>query len=431
MKILLVTTSFEEVSKEKYLQLNSHYPLGLAYIHSYLEEDWNNEVKTLFLNDYPYENCYNIIVNVLEEFKPNIVGFNILTSNRVTSYMMINYIEENYSDIKMVLGGIHVSVMYEQILNNISNKVICVLGEGEITFKEIVDGKDIKDIDGIAYYEDGYVIKNKPRELIKGLDALPFPKHLLFMNPQRNTVSMLTSRGCPYRCSFCVLDSISRKRIRYRSPKNVVDEIQHINIVFPQIKRIWIHDDNFTMSNKRAIEICKEIVNRNIRMEFICSCRIKPFTKELVYWLEKAGFIQVLFGIESGAKKIMETCGKKLTKDEVERTIELFRDSNIIVTGFLIMGLYGETDETVEETANFIYDMQKIRYMYYEDIGIAAVYPATELFDISKKNGVLDESYWLTTEDVPWFIVEHSREKLLDMKRKVLDKIAYCNQCKL
>jgi len=426
MKVLLISTSFDDDQRCDAIQLDSHYPLGLAYLHSYLEYDtWDNEVKTLFLNDYPFEACYIETINTLKEFKPDVVGFNILTNNRTTSYVMINYIEEFYPNIKIVCGGIHTSVMYEQILNNISDKVICVIGEGELTFKELLDKNfsEIYKISGLAFKEDGFIIKTPEREHIKDLDILPFPNHGMYMNPYRFNASILTSRGCPFKCSFCVLDSISRRRVRFRSVSNVVDEIEYISKQFPQILNIWIHDDNFTISNERAINICKEIINRNIKMRFVCSARVKPFSKELIGWLERAGFIQVLFGVESFNDKVLKNAHKGFKKQDAIDTITMFKDSKIIVTAFLITGLYGETDETIKETWQTINEIQKVKDLYYKEIGVSMVYPGCEIFNQMKENNLIDESYWLQNKDIPFFTLEYSKDKLFEMKEELLKHI--------
>lgn len=427
MNILLVTTSTDDESRPDKIQLNSHYPLGLAYLHSFISDiSWDYSVKSLFLSDYNYESCFIEFIRTIDEFKPDVIGFNIITNNRVASYVLINFLEEFFPHIKIVLGGIHVSVMYEQILKNVSDKSICVLGEGELTFKELLDNnfRNLDKIKGIAYCDEGNVYKTPDRDLINDLDILPFPNHGLYMNPHRNNVSIMTSRGCPFKCSFCVLDSVSRRRIRYRSVKNVVDEIEYINRTYPQIKHIWIHDDNFTLKNDRAIEICKEIVRRGIKMKFVCSARVKPFKKEIIEWMGKAGFIQVLFGVESFNNDVLKKSKKGFTKEDAIETIKLFKNSSIEVTAFLIVGLEGENEDTIKETWETINGIQKEKRLYYEDIGIAAVYPGTDLFKICKSKGTLSDEYWLNNDGIPWFTVEHSRDKLIEMKSELLKHIA-------
>ncbi len=427
MKTLLITTSFEDSHRNSAVQDNSHYPLGLAYLHSYLEQ-YNHEVETLFLNDYPYENCFNIIKQKLELFQADVIGFNILTPNRISSFEIIEYVYDIKKDVKIVIGGIHTTLMYQQILKKYPF-LIAVLGEGEETIRELMDKfskkESISSVNGIAYINNGKVVKTENRKLIENLDKLPFPKHEIFFSQNRTLGNLLTSRGCPFKCSFCVLDSISQQNVRYRSSKNVVDEIEYMVKKFPQLTTIWIHDDNFFLKNDRAIEICNDIVRRGIKKKFICSGRFKPFTKELADALEKAGFMHILFGLESGSKKILDTCHKKILREDVVKTMKVLKNSKIEVTTFLIIGLYGENDDTIRETIRFVKSIQKIKYIYFDEIGVILTYPGTEIYDIAKKHGLIDDSYWLTGQQTPIFTVEHSIEKLLNYKKRVINSIAF------
>lgn len=425
-KILLLTCSVEDESRSAEIQYNSHYPLGLAYIHSCLEKH-GFEVKTLFLNDYAYDDCLKITAKEIEEFNPIIVGLQIISHNRVMSYRIVDYISKEHPRINIVAGGIHASIMYEQILIRFPFLVV-IIGEGEDTMLDLAcamaNQHAIDSIPGIAFVHNGKVVKTIQRELIADLDSLPFPKHAIFFNDKRTYASIMTSRGCPFNCSFCVLSSISRGKVRYRSARNVVDEIEYLAKTFPGLETIWIHDDTFFLRNDRAIEVCNEIVKRAIKLKFICSAKFKPISKELISALERAGFIHVLFGLESGSAKILKSCHKQVTPQEIIRAVELFRDSPIEITAFLIVGLYGEDSLTIKETARLVQKMQMIKYFIYDDIGILAVYPGTEVYSISKSAKKIEDDYWLTDKPVPFFTVEHDYEQLLALKEELLNHIS-------
>lgn len=428
MKILLISASIEAESRAPTIENNSHYPLGLGYIHSYLEK-FGHEVSLLFLNDYSYEACHAKIVNALQEFSPDVVGFQLITHNRVSSFRNIEYIHEHYPNIKIVIGGIHTTVFYEQILKKYTY-LTAVLGEGEITFKELIDAfesnGELRKINGLAYIDRNTksLIVTSGRELIKDLDSLPFPKHEHFFNSERTTASMLTSRGCPYACSFCVLDAISRRKVRLRSVENVIAEIEYLVATFDKLESIWIHDDAFLIHNKRVIELCDEIVKRNIVLRFVCSARFKPVSKELVEAMERAGFELVLFGMETGSAKLLISSHKGIKKEDMEKTYRLFAASSIDIVGFLIVGLYGEDESTIMETAQFVQKLQKIKYSYYDDIGVLAIYPGTEIYSIAKEKGLITDDYWLTDKSVPLFTAEHTPEQLFKYKEIIRDHIA-------
>ncbi len=425
MKVLLVTTSFEDCHRSPTIQDNSHYPIGLAYLHAYLEE-CGHEVKTLFLNDYCFEECFGQVNDALASFEPDFIGFNILTPNRTSSFRLIEHVHENHG-CQIFVGGIHTTVMHEQILK-IYPYLIAVVGEGEHTTRDLINAvvnkQSLHEVDGIAFFENGELKKTAPRKLIENLDELPFPKHEVFFNENRTMGNLLTSRGCPFKCSFCVLDRVSQQRVRYRSVESVVAEIEHLVKTFPKLQTIWIHDDNFFLKNDRAISICNEIVRRGIKKRFICSGRFKPFCQELADALEAAGFVQILFGLESGSNQILQSCHKCIQGEDVVKTLKILRRSSIEVTAFLIVGLYGENEKTVAETIDFVKTMQRIKYTYYDDIGVILTYPGTEIYDIAVKNGMIDDTYWLSDKETPIFVVEHSEKELLKFKQQILDSIA-------
>jgi radical SAM superfamily enzyme YgiQ (UPF0313 family) len=429
MRVLLITSSFEDESRESEIQSNSHYPLSLAYIHAYLEQK-KHEVKTLFLNDFPHEDCYQKVKETLHHFKPEVVGLNVLTNNRVSSYFLIEYIHKHHPNIRIVIGGVHTTIMHEQLLSKYPY-LIAVIGEGEITLATLLEkfakNEPINDVLGVSFYKDNKLITTPPRPLVDNLDLLPFPKHEAFLNPSRTRACLLTSRGCPFNCSFCVLDVISKRRVRFRSVISVINEIEYLMKANPNLDEVWLHDDVFLIDNNRAIDFCNEIIKRKIKLNFVCSARFKPLSQELVRKLEQAGFITVLFGLESGDPKILKAAGKQITQDDVLHAIKLFANSKIEVRTFLIVGLYGENSSSVKKTINLVKKIQRIKYIYFPDIGICAAFPGTQIYSLAKQAGIIDDSYWLTDKPTPFFTAEHSIEQLLKYKQQILNHISFNN----
>ena len=207
---------------------------------------------------------------------------------------------------------------------------------------------------GIAYNDGENTIITPPRELIQDLDTLPFPDHAQFLKENQEVATMLTSRGCPFKCNFCVLDSVSRRKVRCRSAKNIVDEIEFIKNNHPTIDTIWFHDDAFMIIKERTIEFCKEIIRRDVKIKLICSARFRPISREVVELMAKAGFIHVLFGLESGSPTVLKQMKKGLTQKSIRHGLKLFSDaaggSKMKITAFLIVGLPGENAQTIDET---------------------------------------------------------------------------------
>lgn len=435
-KVLLLTSSFEEIAMmtatKKYHtgvknDDNSHYPVGLAYLHSYLESS-DYQVRTLFLNNYGYSFCLKEIKKTIIEFQPQVVGLQIITANRVSSYSLIEYIHKHYPSIQIIVGGIHTTIMYEQLLKKF-NYIIAVLGEGEITVMELLKELDcknpnLKKIDGLAFWKKNSVIVTKTRKLITDLDILPFPRHEDFIDKNINIGQILTTRGCPFNCSFCSLDLISRRNVRYRSVKNVVDEIEYLINNFPQINELWIIDDSFFLDNDRVINICKEIIKRKIKIDFVCSGRAKPISKKMVKWLEKANFKRVLLGLESGDAEVLKKCHKAITPENIIEAFKVFSSSKIDLLLLLIVGLPGETSVTVKTTIELVKQLQRIKYTYIKDVSILAIYPGTEVYEIAKTSGMLDDNYWLDNKPTPIFTVENSQNQLLSYKEEMLNNIS-------
>jgi anaerobic magnesium-protoporphyrin IX monomethyl ester cyclase len=434
MKILLISTSTEinplfnpggETTRTT--EDDVHYPLGLAYLYSVVENS-GNKVKLLFLTKHTNEECYTEIKKTLEEFSPDVVGFQMQTFNRASTYHMMDYINGKYPKIKQVIGGFHATSMYQQILKKYPF-VIAVLAEGEITFIELLKefAKEIPDlhsVDGIAFNDKGNVIKTKQRELITDLDSIPFPKHELFFNGSRQKGSIITTRGCPFNCSFCCLNSVSRDRVRMRTVGNIIKEVEMMMNKFPRLDTIWIQDDTFFVDNQRVIKFCDEVIKRKLKINFACSGRMRPVSEEMVKKLEQANFKRIFFGLESGDNEILKKCHKGITQEDAVKTFKLFAKSSIEIFAHLIVGLPGENKDSIKETARFVKQLQKIRFIpnYYP--GILIIFPGTEVYELAKVAGSIDDDYWLTDQTMPPYTTEHSFEELLQYREVLLDNFS-------
>jgi radical SAM superfamily enzyme YgiQ (UPF0313 family) len=433
MKVLLTCTSVDDAHRTEDAP-DSHYPLGLAYLHTYLEKNSQHEISTHFLNNINFEICVDRIKEKIDIFQPDVVGISIMTHSRISAFRIIEHINENYPNIKVVLGGIHPTIMWKQLAEKYTDTII-VIGEGEITFGELLDrlesDKPLDDVPGLAYFDGEKVVKTEERKLIDDLDILPAPKHDIFLFEGKTVANLLTSRGCPFKCNFCVLDSVSLRTVRFRSAANICDEIEEILAMCPSIEIIWLHDDAFMINKKRTTDLCNEIIRRDIKTTFTCSARFRPVSRDLVKLMERAGFNHVLFGLETGADQIMKGMRKGITKEHIRYATSLFAESNIKTTAFLIVGLPDETETTINETIDFVQEMQYNNYLYYDDIGVCSIYPGAEIYTIAKEKkleipgyGILDDDYWLTDGEVPFNECEHSYETLLGWKEKIRDAIA-------
>lgn len=431
MKILLASMSIEERYRFEE-HINGPYSLGLAYISSYLKLN-GHEVKILFLNNKKQEQAESIFMNEVDNFKPEVIGFQVFSMVRTSTFSVIELLKDR--DVKIVLGGIHATIMYEQILERFPESIV-VLGEGEITLTELVDrfqnNKDISDVAGIAYMSNGdSLVKTPTRVLLKDIDSLPYPDHEFYFNlsPHRTVAHMISSRGCPFHCTFCALKVISQGKVRKRSVDSVIDEIVTLKKNHPHLQHIQFHDDTMLLDNPRMIEFCKKIVELNLDLTFECSARVKPVSEELFSWMEKAGFTKIMFGLETGSQAILKSIKKKISREDVLNLFELLRKFDFDVTTFLIIGFPGENMETVQETIDLVNETQRIKYNLITGVGILWVYPGTEVYELAKRNLMMTDDFWMTDKSVPYYTVDYSLDELRKMQDKVLDAVSISRIC--
>ena len=191
----------------------------------------------------------------------------------------------------------------------------------------------------------------------------------------------------------------------------MADEVEAVLRVTPANRHAMV-DDTFTLDLQRAMDFCREIIRRRIKVKFWCSARIKPASAELFELMERAGFVGIGFGLETGSAKLLKSIHKSITREDVIRTFEMLKGRKIAIATFLMVGFPGETDETVAETIDLIKTLQKIQYFEFAGVALLWVYPNTEVYDVLRASGRIDDSYWLTDQDVPFFTLEHSQAEL-------------------
>ncbi|HBW21952.1 MAG: hypothetical protein A2X28_01860 [Elusimicrobia bacterium GWA2_56_46] len=428
MKIILATLAIEPESRNENNR-NAAYSLGLGYLHSTLEAA-GHQVKTLFLNNVDYSFSDAGFFSAVEEMKPQAAGFQIFSMNRVATFAAIEKLHSLYPEIRIVVGGVHASIMYEQILIRFPY-VVAVIGEGELTLAELLEyfsgTRTLESVNGLAFFHDGQVKLTSERALIEDLDTLPEPKHDVFFESElgRNVAHIISSRGCPFDCTFCCLKAISRRRYRARSPENVAAEIEKLKAKYPRLTEIQFHDDTLLLDNARVIALCKLLVKKDLKLDFACSARVKPVSEEMFYWMQKAGFTKVMFGLETGSEKLLRSIHKGITKDDVLNLFKILKPYDFNVTTFLMCGFPGETDETVRETIELVRATQKIKYNLVAGVGKLWVYPGTEVYRIMKDAGKINDEFWMGALPVPYFTVEHDLETLKKFEKTMVETLSF------
>lgn len=398
-KVLLVHPPWD--IRERYGRLSEIgpilAPLGLAYIAAVLEE---NDIDVDIIDAPALGMSFKEFKSEIRRRNPDVVGITCLTPSFYRAVSAAEVVKSVNPEIIIVMGGPHPTVMPEYTLRQ-SKADIVVIGEGEYTMLELVRGTrsgELKNIRGIAY-KNGQEIKSTiPRPYIKDLDELPFPaRHLLPMKNYKPAPSyykrlpvrqMITSRGCPYRCSFCC-KPIFGKTYRVRSPKKVVDEIEFL-IEKYGAKEVFFRDDSFAINENHVRGICEEITARGIDIEWCCEARVDNVSPRLLNDMKKSGCWLIRYGIESGSQTLLDGIKKDITLEQARKAVEWTKKAGIETHTFFMLALPGETIELSMKTIDFALELDPD----YAQFTLTTPYPGTELYVMARKMGTLKSYDW-------------------------------------
>jgi radical SAM superfamily enzyme YgiQ (UPF0313 family) len=364
-------------------------PLGLAYLAAALEQA-GVEVKILDYVVYPYRR--DVLESVLNEFKPQIAGATAVSMTVDHARQIISDVKAIDPEILTVMGGPHVTFCAQETLEAFSELDAVVIGEGEETLVELLRAVESADnldtVSGIAYRAGSKIMTTAKRKWIEDLDALPFPaRHLLPLGRYRTLgmpISITTSRGCPYKCIFCVGRKMGGAKVRYHSADRVAAELQYLaNLKFHQIN---IADDLFTANQNHCLAVCEEILQRNLDINWTSFARVDTVSETLLSKMKAAGCTAVSFGIESANPSILNTSKKGITVQQIRNAVRLCRCVGISPFASFILGLPGETPQTIKETKAFAANLQQKGLAY--GFHILAPFPGTEVRAQSDRLGV-------------------------------------------
>ncbi len=356
-------------------------PLGISFLAAALEKA-GIDVKILDFTVFPYSR--EKMESRLEEFQPDIVGVTSVTMTFNSAIQVVEDVKMFNPNILTVMGGPHVSFCAEETLKEYESLDLIVMGEGEETIveiaKEYAGSKNWKEVLGISYRNKNTIFVNERRPLLD-VNSLPLPaRHLLPLGRYRalhTPISMTTSRGCPFHCIFCIGRKMVGAKVRYRDPIDVVDELELLsNLDFPQIN---ISDDLFTAKKSHCLTICNEIIKRKLNIIWSSFARVDTISEELLKKMKEAGCKTVSFGVETANKEILKTIKKGITLEKVKRAIRMCKEAGIEPHVSFILGLPGETPETLEETQEFGETIAELGACY--GFHLLAPFPGTAVRD--------------------------------------------------
>jgi len=374
-------------AKEKRFQQG----LGPFYIAAVLESE-GYEVKIFDKYDDVEESeerlDHRLALRIAQE-EPSIVGVTLTTPFYRKGTRLAKYLREMIPNVLLVAGGHHATAEPVELLKN-SQFDIVVVGEGETTMKEIVSTpEDLGRIKGIVYKEDGKIHVNPPRPLIQNLDNIPYPaRHLASLNDYSSdmftgvrSTSILTTRGCPYECVYCM--KTLGNELRSRSAQNVVNEIEHV-IKEHGVRGFQFWDDMFGLNRDLAAQICELVTKKKINIVWWCWANQASVDRELLQKMHDAGCRAIAFGVESVDDEVLKKAKRPLFTEQSRRAIKIAKEIGIKVHTYFTVGLPGETEQSIQKSIEFIKETKPDR----ANFSLLCPYPGTELWNRPAELGV-------------------------------------------
>ena len=394
-------------------------PLGLMYIAAYAKQYSPHDVKIL--------DCQVLQLNEdqirkeISQYKPEVVGVTAWTDFWYDSFRCIQIAKEVNPGIHVTVGGPHVAI-YPEVTLESSGCDSVIVGDGEVPFLWLLNGLSNglvpSSLPGLHLKHRGVKDESLKFYIHRDLDSLPFPDrtslpyrlYTSVVSKNDFVTTMITSRGCPYRCVFCKLPF---QKTLSRRAENVLEEMEEISNL--GIREIEIYDDTFTWSKSRLIEICRGMVERGLKFDWAIRDRVSRATPETIGWLARAGCRRIHFGIESGSDKTLRNIKKAITTQQAVEAVRLAKKYGIQVLTYFMIGLPGETIEDMQKTIRFAKKLDPD----YATFSVTVPYAGTEMYDHGLRRGIIPRDFWLehARNPIPHFIVPHFWEEYLDKGR--------------
>lgn len=369
-------------------------PNNLGYLASILRDLG----KDVLIRDYPIEKDKDFVKD-LKDYNFDLIIMSITTGTIEDDLKFFKIAKDFDKNIITVAEGAHfITAPLDSFKKDIYEYLdFAFFGESEFVIKEFINkyeiNKDLSDVKGLIYKNNNEWKKNEPPPFIENLDSLPFPardlmRNELYINPDTNKpmATIQTSRGCPGSCIYCLAPIVSGKKLRKRSPKNIVDEIEECVNRY-KIDNFFLRADTFTIDKDWVIEISKEIINRNLKILWVANSRVKPIDEEMLIWMKKSWCYLIAFGLESGSEKSLKLMKKGVTVEDNINAVKLAKKIGFKVYSFFIIGFPWEDREDIQKTI----ELSKKIPSDFVEFHIATPYYGTELYEMMKRENLLFE----------------------------------------
>jgi len=394
MKILLIYPYFLEARVLTVEDVGA-VPLGVYYVAAVLK-DSSYDVE--ILNWHDINATPEKIKEILGEKKPDVIGFSILHGNRWGGLEIARIAKQIDPRVTIVFGGVGATFLWEHFLTHFSDLDFVVIGEGEHTFLNLVRHLEsgrleaIESLDGLAFRKDGRAVRTADAPPIAPLDDLPDPaRYFTFRH-------LSLTRGCAGNCNFCGSPRFWGRHVRFHSADYFVEQIQRL--YQKGTRFFYFSDDTFTVNKKRVIEICKKIIEKELDITWNAISRVDHVNEEILFWMRKAGCVQISYGVESGSEKIRNFLQKKITTETILNAFTLTQRYGIMARAYFIYGCPQESWQTIQETIDLIGRIKPLSTVFY----ILDIFPGTRLYEDFKKRQQHTEDIWLKRiEDIMYF----------------------------
>ncbi|MEZ4225463.1 MAG: radical SAM protein [Polyangiaceae bacterium] len=358
-------------------------PYGLLTIGASAVRD-GHRVKVLNLSSYPWPE----VETVVSALDAEVVGLSCWTANRRGVGYVADLVRARHPESVIVVGGPHATPLATEMLAHHASVDLVVEGEGEVAFAEILRrvarGDDLTGIPGTHGRLQGKLASGPPQRNIDNLDDLACPHELY------DTHIVMTSRGCPWQCTFCGAETSWGRGFRAHSVSYVLDALEQALSRLP-VRMIQIKDDTFTTNKKRVIELCRGMRERKLRFLWSCDTRVDVLSEELLREMRLAGCERLSLGVESGSQRILDAIAKKITVEEIVEATRMAKKFGVKVRFYMMLGNRGETHDSFQETLQFLDRAAPHSYIF----SCLSIYPGTTDFvDAERARSVSRDDYF-------------------------------------
>lgn len=359
------------------------------------------------------------IAEKAKQYAPDVIGFSLKTATAKAAFLISRAIKSSYEKAIHVVGGPHVTLAYDEVLRENPEIEYAFLGESEISFIDFInrleEGQSVTAVAGIAYRDNGKTVATL-RKYIEDIDSLPFANLEVIENFSFNNFRypLLTSRGCPYPCTYCCVGIVSSKKWRSRTPENIIAELKNAKDKYG-IDKFEILDDNFTLKVERAKEFCRLLMKSGLPLSWYChnGIRADKIDLELAKLMKASGCTSVALGVESGDERIFDSIKKGEKLEAIINAAKVIKQAGMRTVGYFIIGLPGDSLEGIKKTIKFQQELGLDDFTY----GILNPYPYTEVYETVKREGkmlmdIKDSSHFASSLTVPFEMPGFSRDEM-------------------